>query len=161
MRLNARHVPGAAAVSVFALLLVLAVAPATANKVVKKDDAGDAPSPAVDIRKVVAAHAGDGRLRHVVGVADASGKSLERSGIFLKAKRKAYFVGVDGVVRTDGKKMGQVKGRRKGNNLILTFKPTTIGKPNGYRWIAIVYGDDSSSFDIAPNKGFARHNLRR
>jgi hypothetical protein len=173
--MTARHAGGLAAAIAAALVVALATT-ALANRVVVRDPRGDtAPGlrSDLDIRKAIAAHARQGRLKHVVKVQRATGNTARALQIHLRARGRRYTIFGSGVgttpvyvVRKSGATTGKTTGtatvRRRGKRVIFTFDRQAIGSPGAYRWAVAANpnpGIYRGKHDRAPNKGFKRHRL--
>lgn len=145
-----------------ALTLLAVGAPlAAADRNVVRDGAdGGSVDPANDIRKAVAAHAREGRLRHVIKVAEAGPQTLAFATLEIRAGGRRYYASDEGMFRCcRGKRTGNVRAKTRRNRVVLRFRRRAIGSPDRYRWRVYTGGEVLEDTDRAPDRGWARHEL--
>ena len=177
------HLPAA-----LAALLVLAVAAQSqANRQSVRDPVGDLTSPAAhcladdDIRKASATHAKRGRiLKHTIKLAGpvTSGINSGQPPVIFINTRGAnrfdavdwslngtrtyeYAIGEPGIFTARGRRVGQLaiyRVKEGKGKVVLGFKPTDIGSPKRYGWVAVIgCGTKADEVDAAPNAGYREH----
>ena len=72
-----------------------------------------------------------------------------------------YAIGEPGIFTARGRRVGQLaiyRVKEGKGKVVLGFKPTDIGSPKRYGWVAVIgCGTKADEVDAAPNAGYREH----
>ena len=111
----------------------------------------------IDIKKAVAGHSEDGRLKHKVVTYDGGRPCLY---IKVPGETEWYFVCNErqGVTQDGETRGGATINQPAPNTFVFFFKKRSLGSPSYYKWRWIAQLPHKCC-DYAPNEGWVRHDL--